>query len=96
MQGIGHLRRAKQILTGTDPTERERLRRAAHEFWSAVFESEGWPPELKDKAEAVAGTLLKNGLIDRTVANMDDAAVGEASRQIIEFCEAAENRSNCA
>lgn len=90
MQGIDDLRKAKGILHGQTGDGRDRLRVAAHFFWSAVFHSESWPADLRSKAETLTARIFRYGTIDQAVCRMGDATAAEIGGELIRLCEDAE------
>lgn len=68
---------------------RDRLIRAATVFWSATYFLDRWPSELQAHAQQVQQTLLAQGKIPQTVAEMSEAEVTQASEQLRLFLQAA-------
>jgi hypothetical protein len=88
MDPIIHLRRAKEAIQAEGPA-RGRLQTAGREFWSALFDSHAWPPELQEAAEQLTDLLLANGPIDATVPTLDDLTVQETLHRLSDFCDQA-------
>ncbi|MBA3313944.1 MAG: hypothetical protein H0T47_11760 [Planctomycetaceae bacterium] len=90
MEGIEHLRRARQELKRSDGTARARLRVAARQFWQAVFDFESWPPPLQGRAAGILRRLFTGGVIDETVQNASSGTIETLSDEIEAFSEEAE------
>lgn len=90
MKGAEHLRKACTALRGGSGDPRERLRTAAHHFWSAVFHIDSWPAELRPSPEALTARIFRYGAIDQAVDRMEDATVAEISGELLRLCDDAE------
>lgn len=75
MDGIEHLRRAREELKRPGGTARARLRVAARRFWQAVFDFESWPPPLQGRAAGILRRLFQGGVIDDTVRNASSGTI---------------------
>ncbi|HEX6986887.1 MAG TPA: hypothetical protein VF170_16035, partial [Planctomycetaceae bacterium] len=73
-----------------DGIDRERLRTAAHRFWSAECQCDSWPPELRAIAESLTAKIFRHGPIDLAVERMSDEAAAEIKRDLLHLCDAAE------
>lgn len=93
MQGIEHLRRAKEELRRPDGTARARLRAAARQFWQAVFDFESWPPPLQGRAAGLLPRLFQGGIIDETIRNASSGTIEILSGEIKAFCDEAEQHN---
>lgn len=90
VKGIEHLREARTALYGENGDLRDRLKAAAHRFWSASFHVETWPSGLRTKAEALTARLFRHGKIDDAVGRMGNKTAGEISQDILRLCDEAE------
>jgi hypothetical protein len=90
MKGAEHLRKASGVLRGGSGDPRDRLRTAAHHFWSAVFHIDSWPAELRPTAEALTGRIFRYGAIDQAVDRMGDKTATEISQELLRLCDDAE------
>jgi hypothetical protein len=72
---------------GTGKDGRERLRVAAHRFWSARYSAQSWSLQLREQADAIAMRLLVAGVTDRTIDGMNAVEIREASQELVAFCK---------
>lgn len=89
MDGIAHLRRAKEELK-TPGSRRVRLRLAVRELWRGLFNYESWPPRLQRRAADLVPRLYRDGATDDAVLNASDGTVAALSDEIEAFCTEAE------
>lgn len=91
MDGIQHLRRAKELLVDTEAQPRARVEAAAKEFWSALFHcGEAWPLELRRTAQFIQRRILAKGTIQWTLQRMTTAEIEQTAGQLLQFIAAAE------
>ena len=93
IDGIAHLRRAGQSLAaGNDDghTPRSSVLTAAQEFWSAVFYSDAWPPELQQGRDALIERLLSGRVIQASIQAMDEAELRQTCQLIRDLVDRAE------
>lgn len=89
MDGITHLRRAKQELESPG-SRRVRLRSAVRELWQGLFSYESWPPRLQRRAADLVPRLYQRGISNEAVLNASDGTVEALSGEIEAFCAEAE------
>ena len=91
LSGFDHLRRAQQALTQeSESLPRLRLLDASRHFWAAVFDMHHWPKPLQVETEQILALLLRHGVMEQTIRQMDDAEVANATRQLLSFIASAE------
>ena len=93
MKGADRLHQARDVLHGGGGDPRNRLRVAAHHFWSAVFHADSWPAALRSHAEALTAKIFRYGTIDQAVCRMGDKTAGEISRDLLRLCDEADGRT---
>ena len=87
--GGDRLRKARAVLLDND-CERDALLEAASEFWSAAFDSDGWPVELQVKALPARFGLIRYGSFEETVSRLDDAELRKLCRELVEVADMAD------
>ncbi len=93
MKGGENLHQARVVLHDDDADPRNRLRVAAHHFWSAVFHLDSWPASLKSRAEVLTAKIFRYGTIDQAVCRMGDKTAAEISQDLIGLCDEAERET---
>lgn len=86
IQAIERLRHAKTRLDATDGDVRERLRDAAFAFLVAAIDREVWPPSFRIDSERVRARLLRLGVVEGDLSDVDDAAVAQATSDLRSLC----------
>ena len=90
--------RAAEYLTTEEGTPREKLVLGAKLLWAARTLSVEWTPDLLARADNIYRGLLKDGITERTVREMDDKTVkkclGELTREVGELAAEVERRGS--
>ena len=87
--GADRLRMARAVIEDQQ-CGREALLKAAAEFWGATFDSESWPVELQVKSLPARFRLVRHGSLEQSVARLDDAALRDLCRELIELADMAD------
>ena len=90
---LDHLRVAAKLLADEKLPFRERFKRAADEFWAAMFDPAQWPAHLLPRANRIVDAILAEGPIRETLATMDDATARAIADEIARLaCEVQQER----
>ena len=73
---------AVSFLKNSSATPKEKLVIGGKLLWAAMMVSEGWTPELLDRARTAYRFLFKHGNLERSVEQMDEK---DASRCLKQF-----------
>ena len=85
MSIIQHLvEEAASFLQSSSATPKEKLAIGGKIVWGATMVSNGWTPELLDRAKTAYKFLFKHGTIKRTVKKMDEQDAGRFLKQFTE------------
>jgi hypothetical protein len=84
MPGQPHLiARAANLLTSSEGTPKEKLTLGGKLLWAAKTFSDGWTPELLERANNIHRALLRDGIAQRTVVEqMDDETAKKHLKQL--------------
>ncbi|MBA3314266.1 MAG: hypothetical protein M3552_00880 [Planctomycetota bacterium] len=88
--GIGRLRKAAASLRRDGDGSPMLLLGGASEVWSAMFDLDAWPTELRAKAVELQTSLFRYGPIRITVEQMVEPERWQLRRELLEFVETAE------
>jgi hypothetical protein len=83
-QGAESIRRALEVLD-RDGGAKDRLVEAAIWYWSAMFDRDALPEDLRDHSYGIDRAILQEGSIAATVESMDDLAVEQAAMRLRDF-----------
>lgn len=95
VSGGEQLRKARAVLTAND-CERHALLEAAAEFWSATFDSDDWPVELKVKSLPARFGLVRYGSFEDTIRKLCDAELRRLCRELVEVADMADRLDRAA
>jgi hypothetical protein len=84
IEGYQHIAAAHDVLCSSSAEPRQRLERAAGEFWKALVHIDTWPQDLRRRATTISARLFQRGSLEQTLALMSDG-------DVIQRLEALEN-----